>query len=57
MEEFNPYIIKFEENGIIKPKVYPLDCAMGGKNWQPVIIIINDEYIFFANNKIQKVWT
>lgn len=32
MEELKPYMVEFDENGIMKPKVYPLDCAVGGDN-------------------------
>ncbi len=32
MEELKPYIIKFDEDGAIKPKVYPLDCIVGGND-------------------------
>lgn len=54
MEELKPYIVEFEENNAIKPKVYPADYAIGENNWQPVIIITCDEYTFSANNGIRK---
>lgn len=57
IEELKPYIVEFEENDIIKPKVYPADCAIGRNNQQLVIIITHNEYTFLANNEIQKVWT
>lgn len=33
IEEFQPYIIKIDENGIIKPKVYLANCIKGRNNW------------------------
>lgn len=32
IEPLKHYIVEFDENGAIKPKVYPLDCAVGGNN-------------------------
>ena len=32
IEELKPYIVEFDENGAIKPKVYSADCAMGRNN-------------------------
>ena len=28
MEELKPYMAEFDENGAMKPKVYPSDCAV-----------------------------
>lgn len=56
IEKLKPYIIKFDENSLIKPKVYLLDYAIGDNHWQPIIVIIYNEYIFFSNNSIQKTW-
>lgn len=39
MENFKSYIIKFEKNDKIKPKIYLLDCAFGKSNQQLIIII------------------
>ena len=52
MEEFKLYIVEFEENCAIKPKIYSSDCIVGGNNWQPIMVITYDEYIFSANNEI-----
>ena len=52
MEELKPYIVEFKENGAIKPKIYPADCAVGGNNRRPMIVITHDECIFSANNRI-----
>lgn len=57
VEELKPYIVEFDENGAMKSKIYPADCAVGKINRQPVIVITHDKYIFLANNRIQKVWT
>lgn len=32
MKELKLYMVEFEENGIIKPKVCPSDCVIGGNN-------------------------
>ena len=32
MEELKPYMVKFDENGAMKPKVYPLNYVLGGNN-------------------------
>ncbi len=50
-------MVEFYDNNAMKPKVYPLDCVMRGKNCQPIIVITYDKCTFSANNKIQKAWT
>lgn len=32
MEELKPYMVEFNEDGTMKPKVYPPDCAVKGEN-------------------------
>lgn len=32
IEKLKPYIDEFEENGAMKPKIYPPDCKLGGNN-------------------------
>lgn len=56
MEELKFYIVEFEENSILKPKVYPSDCAIGRNNRKSVIIITHDECTFSANDRIQRAW-
>ena len=56
MEELKPYIVEFDENGAIKPKAYPADCAVGGNNRRPVIVITHDKCTFSANDGIRKAW-
>lgn len=45
-------MVEFEEDGTIKDKIYPHDCAVRGKNWQLVILITHDKCTFFANDGI-----
>ena len=39
MEELKPYMVEFDENGAIKPKIYPSDCTVRRENRWPIIII------------------
>ncbi len=32
MEELKPYMVEFNEDGTMRPKVYPPDCAVEGEN-------------------------
>lgn len=32
MEKLKPYIIEFDKNNTIKPKIYPLNYVVGGNN-------------------------
>ena len=57
MEELKPYIVKFDENGKMKPKVYPSDCVMRGENRQPIIVIIYNKCTFSENDGVYKAWT
>ena len=54
MEELKPYIVEFDKDGVIKPKVYLLNCIVSGNNWQPIIVITHDEYTFSTKDGIQK---
>ena len=54
--ELKPYIVEFDKNSVIKPKVYPLDWVIRGNNWRLITVITYDEYTFSANNRIQKTW-
>lgn len=54
IEDFKPYIVEFEENDIIKPKVYFQDYIIEDNERQPIIGIIYDKYTFSSNNRIQK---
>ena len=57
MEELKPYTVEIEENGAMKPKIYPSDCAVGGNDRRPIIVITHDEYTFSSNNGIRRAWT
>ena len=56
IKELKPYIVEFNKNGAMKPKIYPLDSIIGSNNRQPIIEITHDEWIFSVNNGIWKVW-
>lgn len=32
MEELKPYLVKFNEDGTMKEKIYPIDCTVGGSD-------------------------
>lgn len=57
IEELKPYIVKLYKNGIIRPKTYPLDYAIGERNLKPVIVIIYDKCIFSIKDWVCRVWT
>lgn len=50
-------MVEFEKNNIIKKKIYPFNCIFHSFNCRPIIVITYNEYIFSANNSIQKVST
>lgn len=52
MEDLKPYMVEFEEDGTMKPKVYPDDCVVEGLNQRLVIVITYDEYTFTANDGV-----
>ena len=54
LEELKPYIVEFEEDGTMKPKIYPADYAVGGDERRPIIVITHDECTFSANNGIRR---
>ena len=57
MESLLPYLVEFNNDGTILPKEYPYDCAIGGPNRQPIIMITHDESTFSANDSRRKIWT
>ena len=57
MEELKPYMVEFDENSTMKPKVYPSDCAMGREKQRTIIVITHNECTFSANNGVCKAWT
>ena len=47
-------MVEFNDDGAMKAKDYPVNCAVGGEKRRPIIVITYDECIFSANNGIQK---
>ena len=56
VEALGPYLVKFRDDGSMKEKVYPSDCAVNGPNKRPVILITYDESIFSANDGRHQAW-
>lgn len=52
-----PYFVEFEEDGKILPKKYPSNCAVGGPDSRPIIMITHDESTFSANDSRRKIRT
>lgn len=50
MEELKPYLVKFNKNGTIRSKTYLPNYTIKGKDCWPLIIIIQNKYIFLAKN-------
>lgn len=57
MEELELYIIGFNQDSIIKPKVNPLNCIVDREERWPIIVITSNEYNFSVNNDIKKLQT
>ena len=57
MKALLPYFVKFKEDGTILPKEYPDDCAVGGSDRRPIIMITHDESTFSTNDSRRNVWT
>lgn len=55
MKNLKLYIVEFEEDSKIKPKVYLSDYAIKGNNWQLIIVIAYNKYTFSSNNSIWRV--
>lgn len=50
------YKVEFDQNRIIKLKIYFFDYIVEKLNYQSIIIILNNKYIFLTNYKIWKTW-
>lgn len=48
IEELKSYIVEFDKNSAIKPKVYPSNCTVRGNNQWSIIVITHNKYIFFC---------
>lgn len=57
IKELKLYIVKFEENSVIKDKIYLFDYTVHDNDYYLIIIIIYNEYIFSTNDRIWKAWT
>ena len=57
MKELKPYLVEFEEDGIMKVKNYPSDCKVGGNEHRPIIVITYNQSTFSSNDSIRKAWT
>lgn len=57
IEELKPYMVEFNKDGTMKPKVYLSDCAVESKNQWPVIVKTHDECTFSTNDGVWKTWT
>ena len=51
------YFVEFSNDGSMLLKIYPDDCAVGGADQRPIIIITHDENTFSSNDGQWKVWT
>lgn len=52
-----PYFLEFLEDSILVSKEYPSDYATKRPEKKPIIIIIQNEKIFFMNNNCKKIQT
>ena len=50
-----PYFLEFLEDSILVSKEYPSDYATKRPEKKPIIIIIQNEKIFFMNNNCKKI--
>lgn len=55
LENLKLYMLEFDKDNIIKPKIYSTNCVIRKNKRQSNIIITHDEYTFFANNKFKKL--
>ena len=57
MKSLLPYFVEFSEDGSMISKKYPDNCAVGGPDQRPIIMITYNESIFSTNDGCRKVWT
>ena len=57
IKELKSYMVEFDENGAMKPKVYPSDCVVERENRQLIIVITHNKCTFFVNDGVCKAWT
>lgn len=51
-EKLKLYIVEFEENSVIKNKIYLSDYIIHNNNYCLIIVTTHDEYIFSVNDRI-----
>lgn len=51
MSDLKSYLVEFDSKRNIKDKIYSNDCQVKDIDCQFVIVIIYNEYMFFANNR------
>lgn len=54
MDDLKSYVMEFEEYGKMKPKIYLSNYIVEENNWQLIIVITFNEYIFSANNSLNR---
>lgn len=54
--DLESYLVGFDFKRNIKDKVYPNNCQVGDICCRPEIIIMHDEYILFAIDRITHGW-
>lgn len=52
IKDLEPYLVEFEEDGSMKTKNYPDDCAIGRDVRRFVIVITHNECTFSAKDGI-----
>jgi hypothetical protein len=43
LEELEPYLVQFDENGKILDELWSKDCQVGGDDRRPIIVITHDD--------------
>lgn len=54
MEELKSYMVEFNKNSNIKPKIYPPNCTVESENQWLIIVITHNECTFSTNDSVQK---
>ena len=57
MKDLKRYLVEFEEDGSMKTKEYPDNCAVREDKRHHVIVITYNECTFLVNDGFRKVWT
>lgn len=57
IKKLNLFLVEFNKDGTIKPKIYFFNCIVENEDFWPIIVITYNKYIYLANNRIQKAWT